>query len=881
MFRYTLTILIILINLPGTFATHNRAGEITYRHVDGYTFRFTITTYTYRYSPANRDRLPVSWGDGSTSQVPIFIEEGFQQYGGHIPIEGTDYYYNRYIINHTYSGPGVYEILMEDPNRNQGVNNIPNSVNVVFSIKTTLLVDPTLGSNNTPVLLNPPIDKAARGHLFIHNPGAYDPDGDSISYELTICTGGGGEPIDSYTYPAATDTLEMDEITGDLIWNTPAVVGVYNIAMFVEEWRRGVLISRIARDMQIDVFETDNNPPVNPEIKDYCILAGDTLGFTIHSTDADGDMMTQEMVGGPFETLNPAVFEVDSANPGNIYSHFSWHTECLHARNQPYNVVLKTEDTNDDIHLVDIKSFNIKVLHRAPENLRLSSGVDTIRLDWDVTTCGNAAGYDIYRRKGGYDYQRDSCETGVPTYTGYKLIGKTTGGNINYFVDDDNGNGLVPGFDYCYRITAYYNDGAESISSDEMCTTLISGNPAILKISVISDDENDGEIELAWAVPHDADTLGDGRFRYQILRADPNEEILQSIAFIDSPDLTDTTYIDEGINTLVFPYTYSVVLQYSEEDAWYSVPGNEIATSQYITIDGTDNTLTLYMKKRSPWFNYRYDIYRQNNNSPVFDSVGTTDEQDYTDTGLRNNVEYTYRTIGFGMRPLYNTEYYIQNRSHLATGTPVDTVPPCSPVLIVTSECDSVPEEGGYNYLSWSWPDDSCSNEDVIAFIVYSRDSLTGEFEVIDTLNADRWNTIDFPEGSIEKCYAVTAIDSVRNESPKLPVCVYNLCALYRLPNIFTPNSDGIHDELLSWNLNNYIKRVNMKIYNRFGKLVFETNDPDIHWDGRNKENDKLVTSGVYYYICDVYEPRITGQIITTLTGFIHVYSGEDNIIAE
>ena len=87
----------------------------------------------------------------------------------------------------------MFEILVEDPNRNEGVDNIPNSVQVVFSIKTILQINPTLGFNNTPVLLNPPVDKAAVNQVFIHNPAAYDIDGDSLSYEMTVCTGENGE----------------------------------------------------------------------------------------------------------------------------------------------------------------------------------------------------------------------------------------------------------------------------------------------------------------------------------------------------------------------------------------------------------------------------------------------------------------------------------------------------------------------------------------------------------------------------------------------------------------------------------------------------------------------------------------------------------------
>ncbi|MBQ7735042.1 MAG: hypothetical protein IJT61_03790, partial [Bacteroidales bacterium] len=64
---------IILISLFlcsfGLFATHQRAGEITYEYVSGLTYRFTILTYTYTPSAADRPQLDIVWGDGSYSTV--------------------------------------------------------------------------------------------------------------------------------------------------------------------------------------------------------------------------------------------------------------------------------------------------------------------------------------------------------------------------------------------------------------------------------------------------------------------------------------------------------------------------------------------------------------------------------------------------------------------------------------------------------------------------------------------------------------------------------------------------------------------------------------------------------------------------------------------
>ena len=147
-----MTVALLLAGLGNAWATHNRAGEITYVQISDLSFEITITTYTYTLSFADRDQLDVEWGDNSTSVAP------------RVSILFLPNYYKRniYKITHTYPGPGVYKIVVQDPNRNADVLNILNSVNVVFSITTTLIVNPSIGRNSTPVLLNPPYDKAAR-----------------------------------------------------------------------------------------------------------------------------------------------------------------------------------------------------------------------------------------------------------------------------------------------------------------------------------------------------------------------------------------------------------------------------------------------------------------------------------------------------------------------------------------------------------------------------------------------------------------------------------------------------------------------------------------------------------------------------------------------
>ena len=64
-----------------------------------------------------------------------------------------------------------------------------------------------------------------------------------------------------------------------------------------------------------------------------------------------------------------------------------------------------------------------------------------------------------------------------------------------------------------------------------------------------------------------------------------------------------------------------------------------------------------------------------------------------------------------------------------------------------------------------------------------------------------------------------------------------------------------------------------MTITNRWGKVVYETIDPDINWDGTDKGNGSTVPDGVYYYRCIVYERRLTGLEDRELSGYITVFT--------
>ena len=97
--------------------------------------------------------------------------------------------FNYFYFEHVYPSNGKFTISYIGENRNAPIRNIDggNSISVKFYVSTTITIDPALGANHSPVLKAPPVDRGAIGQVFLHNPGAFDADGDSLSFHLREC----------------------------------------------------------------------------------------------------------------------------------------------------------------------------------------------------------------------------------------------------------------------------------------------------------------------------------------------------------------------------------------------------------------------------------------------------------------------------------------------------------------------------------------------------------------------------------------------------------------------------------------------------------------------------------------------------------------------
>jgi gliding motility-associated-like protein len=852
--RLSSAIVILLFMISSAQATHNRAGEITYRQISDLTFEVTVTTFTYTLSKADRPSLDFEWGDNTITNVARISET-------YLP---NNYKKNVYVSQHTYPGPGVYKIIMQDPNRNYGVQNIPNSVNVVFSISTILIVNTAIGLNSTPVLLNPPYDKAALGHIFIHNPAAYDPDGDSLSYKLTVCTKEDGKPIPNYTFPPASNKFYVDSISGDLVWDSPTTVGTYNVAMEIQEWRAGIKIGIVERDMQIEVYETDNNPPVTSPLHDRCVEAGDTVTVDISATDVDADSVRLIATSGIFSSATcPASFTTVSSAPGITTARLRWITCHSNVRHQPYDIIIKAEDNNSELQLVDIDNMNIKVLGPPPVLNNAVPQGNFVRLNWEDYGTTDIAGFSIYRHEGASTLVPDSCYDGIPSSAGFVKVGYVSGYNAVTFTDTDNGKGLEAGVEYAYRIVAVYPNGTESKPSNEVVTSLITGVPLITNVSIRNTSTVNGSLMLAWQKPRHLDTIpANGPFEYLIYRAEGiTGSDYQLIKTLPSVDLNDTVFIDTLINTVEKGWVYKIEFFNNEAGNRFLIGSPGVASSLFLTASPGDRKVRFVLSRNVPWINTSYDFYRYD--GATWQLIGTTNQLSWIDDGLVNGTEYCYYVVSTGGYQGSDTPKNLVNFSQRTCAIPVDNEPPCPPDLTVSSQCDSL-----YNMVRWTITDPVCY-EDVAGYNLFYKQTTEEQLGLLITIN-DReiHKYIHSLPDYVAGCYAISAFDDNGNESElSLMVCV-DSCNFYEIPNVFTPNGDDFNDWLVA-KASALVEKVEFKLFNRAGVLVFSTEEPRLNWDGTYK--GKVVPTGVYYYDCEVFEHRITGLEQFHLNGFIHV----------
>lgn len=92
-----------------------------------------------------------------------------------------------------------------------------------------------------------------------------------------------------------------------------------------------------------------------------------------------------------------------------------------------------------------------------------------------------------------------------------------------------------------------------------------------------------------------------------------------------------------------------------------------------------------------------------------------------------------------------------------------------------------------------------------------------------------------------------------------------NCTTLLEMPNVFTPNSDGVNETFLPIKIQQ-VKNFTITIYNRWGKQLFQSNNPVQGWNG-NYINSEC-PDGTYFWVVN-YESNF--GIIDSKKGVVHL----------
>jgi gliding motility-associated-like protein len=340
--------------------------------------------------------------------------------------------------------------------RNPAITSLSSPGSQGIAINATTLNTNITPCNSSPQFVNPPVPYICAGQPFTFNQGAFDPEGDSLVYSIGPCNQTFASQVGYNGTFSATSPLgpswavAINSATGDItITPQPGNIQVGVMCVYVGEYRNGILINTIVRDIQMTVL----NCPLNnlPTVSNPSSVSGGSangltvttcvnsnLCFSLPTVDPNaGQIVTtwwsQNIPGATFSLLgNPGIQDTLVGTPGNPPTAvFCWTPTATGT----YSFLMTTND--DACPIIGSNQFTITIIVgnlQGAANIA-SNGCGTVTLCADSLT-GQSPFTFVWTGPGGLSgnpQALDSCVTHV----------YPASGTYDWFLQITDSNGCV------------------------------------------------------------------------------------------------------------------------------------------------------------------------------------------------------------------------------------------------------------------------------------------------------------------------------------------------------------------------------------------------------------------------------------------------------
>jgi len=580
-------------------------------------------------------------------------------------------------------------------------------------------------------------------------------------------------------------------------------------------------------DITSTAQESCNNSPIFSKFPEIIICANEPLNFDHSAIDAEGDQLVYSFcspfLGGDDGTLQQTQFGGTAPNPDapppyiNINFRVPDYTSNFPIAGDPLVTINPVTGVITGVPQI-LGQFVVGV---CVEEFRNGELLSTVRRDFqfNVENCDPLVQADIFEDEflGNNTYAINLCGERE-----FQFANQSIGPIGDFFWEFDFGSNGLQTFDVWEPLVMFPDTGqfigVLVLNANETC-----GDTANIIVNVFP------SIEAEFKIDYDTCIVGPVSFS-DLSQTNGSEILTYDWRFGDG-----NSSIEQSPNHAYQNFGAKTVTLFIEDN-------NDCNEEYELVFDWTPVESEVIVQPNSfiacaPGA----EVFFNNLTSPIDESYAIT--WDFGDGETSSEISPSHEYVSVGTytvslkitspfdcvyRETFNDWITIKESPKAAFSFLPDVVTNFSPQVFFSDESSS-------DVIRWQWDfDGQGASRDQNPLFIF-RD--TGLQEIVLLVTAEN--------GCVDTTSAIVDVVPINS---------------YSLPNAFTPNNDDKNDAYLGVGTLENISDFNMKIWNRWGEIVFESNSQYEGWNGRKGNTGPLLSAGVYVVLVN-YESARDGQI--------------------